>query len=252
MMACRRLPALLTLAALVFAVCDTALADDREWSFTVAPYAWLSGISGDVATVPPLPPSEVDESFSDILDDLEGAFFVYGEARRDRLFFMTDITYTDIGSSNSYGSGGFLTVDLDQENLLLAGAVGYSVIQEPEYRLDFFGGARYWAIDSELRLTGPARSRKIDHSEDWVDPVFGARLAVPLGENWYFQISSGIGGFGVGADIEWDLFSTIRYRVADWAWLGFGYRYLSVDYDNDGFLYNVDQHGPVLGAAFRF
>lgn len=238
--------------AILCVLSDPSRAEEGEWSFTLAPYAWMSGISGDVATVPPLPPSSVDESFSDILDDLEGAFFVYGEARRDRLFFMTDLLYTNVSSSDGYGSGGFLTVDLDQENFVFGAAAGYSVIKEPEYSVDIFGGARYWSIDSELTLTGPVARRSISHSEDWLDPIVGARFAVPFSENWYFQVSTTVGGFGVGADLEWDLFSTVRYRLSDWAWIGFGYRYLSVDYDDDGFLYDVDQQGPVLGAAFRF
>ncbi|MEJ1995867.1 MAG: hypothetical protein P8X75_11780 [Limibacillus sp.] len=241
----------------IFVIClltigTRASAEDGNWSFTVAPYAWMSGISGSVATVPPLPPGEVDESFSDILDDLEGAFLIYGEARKDRLFFMTDIVYTDVSASDSFGSGGFATVDVDQENFLIAGAAGYSVIEEPEYRLDLYGGLRYWSIDSTLTLAGPANRRSISYSEDWLDPIAGARLGVPLGENWHFQFTSGIGGFGIGADLEWELFSTVRYQLSDWAWVGFGFRYLSVDYESGGFLYDVDQYGPVLGAAFRF
>lgn len=248
----RQWAALYLFSVLLTILGNSAMAEEGKWSFTLAPYAWMSGISGDVATLPPLPPSNVDQSFSDVLDDLEGAFFVYGEARKDRLFFMTDVIYTDVSSSDSYGSGGFLNSDLDQENFLLAGAIGYSVLEVPEYRLDLFGGARYWSVDSELTLTGPANRRSISHSEDWLDPIVGARFAVPFSENWYFQVSSTIGGFGIGADLEWDLFSTVRYRLSDWAWIGFGYRYLSVDYDHGGFLYDVDQQGPVLGAAFRF
>ena len=31
-----------------------------------------------------------------------------------------------------------------------------------------------------------------------------------------------------------------------------GYRAAGVDYENDGFVYDVVQHGPILGAVFRF
>jgi opacity protein-like surface antigen len=37
------------------------------------------------------------------------------------------------------------------------------------------------------------------------------------------------------------------------SWSAFaGYRYLSVDYNKDGFVYDIDQHGPMLGAIYRF
>ena len=31
-----------------------------------------------------------------------------------------------------------------------------------------------------------------------------------------------------------------------------GYRAAGVDYENDGFVYDVVQQGPIIGAVFRF
>ncbi|TDQ10387.1 hypothetical protein DEV91_1531 [Phyllobacterium brassicacearum] len=42
---------------------------EQGWTFTVAPYFWAAGISGDVGLFG-LPPVEVDASFSDIFDHL--------------------------------------------------------------------------------------------------------------------------------------------------------------------------------------
>lgn len=41
-----------------------------------------------------------------------------------------------------------------------------------------------------------------------------------------------------------------RYR--DWIALEAGYRYLAVNYDKDGFLFDGSIRGPIVGASVRF
>ncbi|WP_156953419.1 hypothetical protein [Afifella pfennigii] len=53
----------------------------QDWEFQVTPYAWLSGLSGDVGTIPGLPAGSVDLSFGDILDDLDFAGMLLASAR---------------------------------------------------------------------------------------------------------------------------------------------------------------------------
>ena len=60
------------------------------------------------------------------------------------------------------------------------------------------------------------------------------------------------GGFGVGADIDWQVEATLEYKVNDSFALQAGYRYLAVDYDDDGFVWDVSMQGPVIGAKFQF
>jgi opacity protein-like surface antigen len=44
----------------------------------------------------------------------------------------------------------------------------------------------------------------------------------------------------------------LQYEVAESITLEAGYRYLAVDYDDGGFLFDVAMHGPIIGASFRF
>ena len=44
----------------------------------------------------------------------------------------------------------------------------------------------------------------------------------------------------------------LSYRFTDRIVARVGYRYLKVDYDNDGFVYDVALSGPILGMTFRF
>ena len=59
-------------------------------------------------------------------------------------------------------------------------------------------------------------------------------------------------GFGVSSDIDWDLFGGIGYEVSDRISLVGGYRGIGVDYSSGGFVFDVIEHGPILGGVFRF
>jgi hypothetical protein len=50
-----------------------------------------------------------------------------------------------------------------------------------------------------------------------------------------------IGGFGAGSDVTWDLLGSVGYQWNERFAIVAGYRALGVDYDDDGFVYDVIQ-----------
>ena len=55
------------------------------------------------------------------------------------------------------------------------------------------------------------------------------------------------------ADIDWDVAGGLGYRINERFSATVGYRALGVDYSNDdGFLFDVVQQGPILGLTVRF
>src|SRR4051812_31800311 len=56
---------------------------ESGWTYTIAPYFWAAGLSGDVGSFG-LPTVHVDSDFGDILKHLDFAAMVTGEARYDR------------------------------------------------------------------------------------------------------------------------------------------------------------------------
>ena len=60
------------------------------------------------------------------------------------------------------------------------------------------------------------------------------------------------GGFGVSSDFMWDAMASVGYEFNDTFSMTAGYRALSVDYHNNGFVYDVVQSGPILGLVFKF
>ena len=48
-----------------------------KWEFQLAPYAWLAGQKGEVATLPGLPKTDIDYDFyDDIAGNIKGAFML--------------------------------------------------------------------------------------------------------------------------------------------------------------------------------
>ena len=63
-----------------------------QWEFQLAPYAWLSGQNGTVATLPGLPPADVDVDFyDDIWGNINLAGMLVGEARKGRYGLFVSI-----------------------------------------------------------------------------------------------------------------------------------------------------------------
>jgi hypothetical protein len=52
--------------------------------------------------------------------------------------------------------------------------------------------------------------------------------------------------------VDWQVIGLVQYQVRDWIALEAGYRYLAVNYDKDGFLFDGSIRGPIVGASVRF
>ncbi|MDE3820640.1 hypothetical protein [Sinorhizobium meliloti] len=224
---------------------------EQGWTFTIAPYFWMAGISGDVGMFG-LPPTEIDASFSDVFDHLDFGAMVIGEARYDRYSIFTDVMYTKI-SGESGTPLGILASDVEVTTETFAGllGVGYALIDNSSGRLDVVGGARVWSVDTEISLSGGilgGRSRS--DGATWVDAVGGLRATYLITPQIYLT-GWGLVGAG-GADIDWDVAATIGYRFTDRVSAVAGYRALGVDYSNDGFVFDAVQQGPILGLVVRF
>ncbi len=230
----------------------------QSWSFQITPYAWLAGIDGDIGAVPVpgVPPQSVELSFGDVWDALDYAGMLYATARYDRWVLIFDGTTAKLKDTVSVNGEVVdnLTVKSTVSNLALA--VGRTVTAGADYRVDVYAGGRAWWLDNkfEVETTPTSGVGTINKGSDasWVDPLVGVAGNYRLAERWELFGGADIGGFGVGADIEWNIFGGANYLVNDWFALTAGFRALYVDYDQDGIVYDVTQAGPLFGATFRF
>ncbi|WP_157018904.1 DUF481 domain-containing protein [Mesorhizobium xinjiangense] len=221
------------------------------WTFSVAPYFWAAGLSGDVGSFG-LPTVGIDADFSNIWDNLDFAAMATGEARYDRYSLFADVIYTKISASNGTPRGVLAdSVGVTAETFSGLLGAGYAVADGPSGRLELVGGVKIWSAKTDISfhggiLDGISRS----DSATWADAVVGLRGNYAINDNLYL---TGWGYVGAGgADIDWDVAGALGYRFNDRFSAVLGYRALGVDYSDDGYVFDVVEQGPILGLVVRF
>lgn len=238
-----------------------ALADEKEsssskeWVFIVTPYVWGASLKGNVATLPPLPAVAVDASFGDIVKNLNLGFMGTAEIRKEKFGFISDIVWIDL-SAKSTGSilpAPFArTLKLDAMTLMATIAGAYRVLEKKRGWLDLIVGVRGWYSETTLDV-GPGiffAGRKDKDSQGWVDAVGGLRAHLDLWKG--FHVTTITLGGGGSSDSIADLTGMIGYTITNQFSAKVGYRYLKVDYKNKGFVWDVEQHGPILAGSYKF
>ncbi|WP_431320256.1 hypothetical protein [Rhizobium sp. YTU87027] len=221
------------------------------WTFSFAPYFWVAGLDGK-SQVFGLPTVDLHENFGDILKDLDFAFMAAGDARYDRFSIFTDINYARV-TTGAATTRGVVADEVDVKSVTFTSllGVGYTVYQDAKARLDVTAGARYWHVETRIALNGGliGNLSRTD-TANWVDGVVGVRGDYLLTDKAFLTGLAMIGGGG--ADLDWDVLAGVGYKFNNTVSAVAGYRALGVNYSNDGFTYDMIQHGPIIGAVIHF
>jgi len=224
----------------------------EKWDVTVAPYAWLSGIDGDLGTIPGFPTQSVSFSFSDILDDLEYGGFLFVSARKHPWVLYFDASTVKISATETIGGALINNFQVDSKTSNIALAVGRTISSSNGRFVDVYAGARAWWLDNAFVINTALGSATASGDANWIDPIVGISARSAVNEKWGLFGSAEIGGFGVGADSEWSVQIGAEYKISDRFAMNFGWRHMSVDYDDGEIIYDAVQSGPLVGAAWKF
>jgi len=228
-----------------------------DWQFRLTPYAWFAGLEGHIATIPGSPAAPIDISPSEALSDAEASLMLLFEARKGRHGLFADLMYSDSRSDEDLLPPPIgLTLRSVTKTTILSLAYQYGIFAEDRRAVDLILGARYWHIDSELSFGGGGgllAGRTVTHDESWLDPALGIKGRAPLGDSrFYIEGGAGIGGFGIGSDLFYELNGGIGYQWTESIGTTVGYRMFDVDYEDGGFVYDVRQQGWQLGLTWAF
>lgn len=229
-----------------------ASSDKPEFYFTG--YLWASAINGQAATLPPLPPANVNLSFGDILSNFDGGIMGSGEIRFRRWSAILDTMWTQV-SPNATLSGPLQSdVTVRTRSWTVQGDLLYRAYQNSSLALDAGGGWRFWNLNNRISFdpASPGDGRSYSYTENWVDPLLAARLSVRIRGPWSATFMGDVGGFNVGSQLTYQLVGTLNYQITQDATLRVGYRMLSVNYEQGNYLYNVLMQGPIIGLTYHF
>ncbi len=227
-----------------------------EWQFDAGVYLFAAGVNGETAS-----DSELDISFTDLIDNLNMTFMGDLEARKSKWSLAANVIYFNVSAD---GGGHVpvepipgLSVTVEADVKLRAWVLnftgGYRLLQSERATLNLIAGARYLEIDAFLNASqrvGPlGKTEEVGMSGNNWDAIIGVKGDVNLNDNWYvpYYLDIGTGD----SDFTWQIAAGVGYRF-DWGDLNLGYRYADWDFKSSSNLDHINLSGPQLGVKFHF
>lgn len=237
----------LAAAALVAALAPP-VATARDWSGQVTLYGWGAGVAGDFTPFAGAPTLSFDKSLSEVIEDLDAAFFMTGLARKGDLVFFGDLTYSSSSRDGLVPPGVPAAGEVTIRSITLAAGRRFGA--GAGTNVDVLGGLRGWSLDGSV--TVPLAGVSLSPAEEFVDPILALRVNTEVAPRWSLLGYIDVGGFGVGSDLTWQAAVTANYQATENFYVSAGWRHLYLDYRDGGTLFEGSMSGPLLGATWRF
>ena len=223
---------------------------DPGWEFSVAPYFFLASLDGTVGVVGQR--AEVNARFRDLFRNLDFAAMGQFEAHKGNWSILGDVMYMSLSGERVTPSPFFSDIEVEVKETIVEPSVAYRVLETEGGSLDVLGGVRFWHVNTHLTFQPRILPLvDVEGSKNWADPIIGARGTVKLSPRVFALGRFDVGGFGVASDFTGQVFGGVGFQVKPRVALIGGYRYLRVDYFNDGFLFKTAMNGIMLGAKFK-
>jgi len=94
--------------------------------------------------------------------------------------------------------------------------------------------------------------QNISRDDYWFDPYVGLRGRYKFNKAFYTAVRGEIGGFGVGADLMWEVEGVLGINLTRSIFTEIGYRALGGNFENDNFKFDVVMHGPQITTGITF
>jgi hypothetical protein len=239
------------LAGFAAPVCAQDAEDSEEASSgggQITVYGWLAGATGEFRPFAGAPTLEFDNSFGEVLADLDAAFFASALVRRDRFVAVADVSYATLSRDGLVPPG--IPASGEVSQLAVTAAAGVRLESSAELTVDVLAGARLWNLDGKVDV--PLAGVSIAPEKTFVDPIVATRVNAQIAPRLSALVHVDIGGFGVGSDFTYQVVGTLNYRAGRRFYVSAGWRHLHLDYENAGTRFEGSQTGPLIGFTRRF
>ena len=95
-------------------------------------------------------------------------------------------------------------------------------------------------------------SQTLSKDDYWFDPYVGLRGRYNFSRAYYTAVRGEIGGFGVGADLMWEVEGVIGINLTRSIFTEIGYRALGGNFEDRDFRFDVVMHGPQITTGITF
>ncbi|MFV0415516.1 MAG: hypothetical protein ACK5NG_04035 [Chthoniobacterales bacterium] len=123
-------------------ISETPTVIDNGWSFTLEPYLWGIGLSGDIG-VKGIRPIDVDFSPKSVLHHLDWGLMARGEVRKGRWGLLGDGLFAKLSADGNPPAPLYRDASLKVYQGMASLAVAYRIVDRPQGFLDVYAGARF-------------------------------------------------------------------------------------------------------------
>ena len=246
-----------------------SMAGDGSWRFGASIYGYLPTLGGSSSVPADSGGTPIEVDAEQILDKLKFTIMGSLDAHNGRWGVFTDLLYLNLGDSKdqtrdfSIGNAGLPAgtnahITWDLKGLIWTLAGQYRVVSHPSITLDVIGGTRLfemrqtirWNISGNLGPIAPAGRIGESSSKlsNW-DAIAGVKGRYAFNDRWSLPFYADI---GTGeSDVTHQLAAGISYRYS-WGELTGMYRYLGYEMKSGKAINDIQFHGPMIGATFRW
>jgi hypothetical protein len=237
------------------AAAKAAPASGGNWHVDASSYLWLSGAHGNLAAFGYN--LGFKASVSDLLSKFRFGLMGVVDVRYKRLVLTSDVMWITLSNTNTkvlllLPTAPQLSAELVSRTVLFTQKVGYRLVENEKVKIDGFSGFRYWHLGNTLTVTPSPRGNNLYASKNWVDPLVGARIQVPLSPKLLATIAGDVGGWGAGSQLDYQIVGALSYKIKPKLALAAAWRYLYLDYGQYPFTTQAALSGPVLGVTYSF
>jgi hypothetical protein len=224
----------------------TSAGADGAWHLVVSPYLWFPGVHGTLGlrerTV------SIHASPGDLLSNFRIGLMGTAALRHKRLLLPVDVIWIRLGEDKAlpFPGLGQSSADVRASQFLLTPKIGYRVVDRDALKVDALTGFRYWHVGQNLQFN--PSGNEFSGSLDWVDPLVGGRIQGALSPKVSVMLAGDVGGWGAGAEMDYQVVGLLGYRIKPSWTLQAGYRYLYVNY-RSGIIFDAATSGVAFGVS---
>jgi hypothetical protein len=231
---------------------DQSSFSNDTWHVSVSPYLWMAGMNGSVGFRQYQ--VQVNQSFSDIFENLKFGVMGLTEVRRGQIGFLTDLMYIHLGNESAIPISGLpnaLNVSTSLNTFTLTPYFGYRFFARKRGSIDVIAGGRYYHVGASISAsTGGPRNLSVSASNDWADLVEGGRFTLNITPRVRTFFIGDVGA--LGSVMTWQIVGGVGLKWSKRWSTELGYRRLYFNRQtNNGFGLEETQEGLIVGATFR-
>jgi hypothetical protein len=216
----------------------------------VSPYLWFPGVHGTLGARNQS--ASIHASPGDLLSHFRFGLMGAVEPRYKRFVMPFDMMWIRLQDNKGVPN---LRDTVDRSvtvkgtEFLLTQKVGYRLIDSERIKIDALAGFRFWHFGESLTFNPSGIN--FSPSQNWVDPLVGARIQMALSPKIVVNVLGDVGGWGTGSQLDYQFAALLGFRIKPKLTLQGGFRYLYVDYANGTRFATVVTSGVVFGMTYN-